>query len=288
MSAEQFINQQQRITDLESSNINILQKYEDQQKQIQNLQNIIHLQTESINELRAELQKIKQSINAKPIINNTSRQVNPFVHIKYVDPAAKNIVFGYIRNEEIPNAVINIILFYYWTNFEFLAHNMNNKFDSWDSITLGDSLTIFGDNVSRGNHGLFPCVFGTKIIGSGITIWRIKIVAMHAVIIGIIDAKQVTKMSKFYTVIGESYSLSAVTGNAFNLKEKKAINYKYGLGDTICIYLDFVEKKLCYSINQNKFECIFENIDVSLGYRLAVCMANKNEILTLESSTHKD
>lgn len=205
-----------------------------------------------------------------------------------------------VQGDNLTASVIVNLIASYIESADLLdvAYHTNNLFDEIDQITAHYSIychlnTVFAGKytgISRYNGGHGPCVFGAKSIQSGVAIWRFHISSGNHWYIGIIDASLVQKMSNFYKNVKQSYSLYGYKGNAWHNGEIVQTNFNWTFNAVydpdIVMALDFNSKKLFYSINNKPFECIFDNIDVSKAYKLAICIYGPKHNMQLEASKH--
>merc|ERR1711933_508343 len=111
------------------------------------------------------------------------------------------LVFGYVRNETkhcniyFPVELMKIcFVWYFQRSIQDLSYDTNDHWDEFDRDTMHDAYTFETENiVSRNDEGCHPYIFGTKLIDSGITIWRFKLLETLCYYIGIIDSSKVIK-----------------------------------------------------------------------------------------------
>ena len=104
--------------------------------------------------------------------------------------------------------------------------------------------------------------------------------------IGIAENKNLHKMSDFAEKVYESYSLKGFGGKYHHgtwIERIDDLRYNRN-GDIICMYFNYHEKTLSYSVNKSKFKCIFQDIDTSKKWIMAVSVDSRLQELQLESS----
>ena len=183
-----------------------------------------------------------------------------------------------------------------------LSYKTEDMFDGFDIESVQSPIdcylnTVIGlkyggkyTGISRNSGGHGPCVFGTELIQSGVSIWRFRIRSGNHWYIGIIDASLVQKMNNFYKTIKESYSLYGYRGNAWHNGEIKETNFNWTFNAVydpeVVMCFDFNSRKLFYSINGKPFQCVFDNIDTSKAYKLAVCIYGPKHNMQLIASKY--
>mmetsp|Transcript_58059 Transcript_58059/g.52289 ORF Transcript_58059/g.52289 Transcript_58059/m.52289 type:complete len:242 (+) Transcript_58059:42-767(+) len=214
-----------------------------------------------------------------------------------------SLVDGYlddIQGDNLTASVIVQLIASYIDSADLLevAYKTENLFDEIDHSSAQYSISchlngVFGGKytgISRYNGGHGPSVFGTKSIQSGVAIWRFRITSGNHWYIGIIDASLAQKMNNFYKNVNESYSLYGYKGNAWHNGEIIQTNRKWRFNAVydpeVVMALDFNSKKLFYSINKLPFQCVFDNIDVSKAYKLAICIYGPKHNMQLIASKH--
>eukprot|EP01084_Bolivina_argentea_P014925 27920_1 len=209
------------------------------------------------------------------------------------------LVDGFIRNDSIllniniPSDVIDVIfIFYFEIDIKEIGYNMMDKWDTFDTEISCSAMKIeSGTKIVRKGLPACPNAFGSKIISSGIAIWRFQ-VDDDCWMFGIADATQVNKtiQSSYYEMI-HSYAVGyygmfaeKVVSNAYKYFQ---LRERWKDGDIICMALNYYDKTLSYSVNKRDFIIEFDNIDTSKTYKLAVSTGRQRSLQLLASTNIK-
>ena len=206
------------------------------------------------------------------------------------------MVFGFVDREiqdEIATVIVKMIANYIdIINVLDIAYKMTTMFDIFDGTTVQPPISCYMTEIHRKYEGNGPCVFGTKSIKSGVTIWRFKIDRGNHFYIGIINSSLVNNMNNFYKTIKDSYSLYGYHGHAWHNGKIQKTNSNWRFNSIydpeLCMCLDFNTKKLSYSINKGEFESVFDNIDITKEYKLAICVYGPKHDMNIVSSKHME
>ena len=229
------------------------------------------------------------------------------------DYQARLLVSGYVGdkikqfNLILPPELIEIIfVLYHIISLQHLSYNMNEHWDEWDDTTKHyayefDKITDNQTIICRVKYADgYPFMFGTKVTNSGITIWRLKArggsrwrVAGTMYWIGFLPSSLVKKDTSDDVYEKEEALFLYWNGDIFpedsEYKCKDLDNDKYydfgRVDDTVCLILDTTERSVSYSVNEAPLSQIFENINISNDYKLAVCIEWIAR-LELQASTH--
>eukprot|EP01084_Bolivina_argentea_P014924 27919_1 len=202
------------------------------------------------------------------------------------------LVHGFIRNDSIllninvPSVVIDVIFTcYFERDIKELAYNMKDKWDTFDTEISCSAMQIeSGTKIVRRGSPACPCAFGTKIISSGIAIWRFEI-DDDCWTFGVIDASKVDKtVTSSYYCKTHSYAVGwyGVYANGEQLTGHQW-RERWKNGDIVCMALNYYDKTVSYSVNNSEFEIEFDNIDISKKYKLGVSTGREKSVELMAS-----
>ena len=177
---------------------------------------------------------------------------------------------------------------------EELAYIINDKWDKWDPDTMHYAMYVIDgtDIITRKDSGSNPYSFGTKLVNSGIAIWRFKIIKPLYYWVGIKDNKTIKKDAQgIDSDVGTFCIGRSSTRYCNDSKYKTTEGYKgkhvrfENIDDVLCMILNLNKKTLLYSVNNGPFQTAFHKLDTSKSYRMCLSL-EANAKVDLVASVH--
>eukprot|EP01084_Bolivina_argentea_P273289 465481_1 len=236
-----------------------------------------------------------------------------FSKLRFIDERSKYLAYGYIKNIEntlnsnsqnIPIAIKNLCLLYYYETEEFGKHSKTLIISSSRSNKQNDIVEVQQNNCS------WICVYGKIIIEAkcnpySIYKWTFKCkndyidrcADARAPSIGIVSINQNDKptdiycFTKRYDHFAWDFASEALRNNNIEFGSKQYSASKlFSYGDTIKMEFNIKNKSLRYYLNDEDIGVAFDNINTDHEYCLAISLYHDRDQIQLvdfQNETHK-